>query len=159
MAPEIDPRVKRDIARYGFHVVKVMEDDAGPAHAFTIGLHETRDHPEVVVAGPNLDVLHQLANAVGSDVCEGRRFAPDQAYDGIVQGLACHFRTVHPANYGDFLGYAGWYYEGRPFPALQCLWPDPEGRFPWDDAAPPELAALQPDLGLPWRPADGARPA
>lgn len=150
--PEIDPRVRRDIARYGFHVVKVREDDVGPAHAFTVGLHETHDHPEIVATGPDLDVLHQLVNAVAADVCEGRRFAADRAYDGIVQGLACRFRRVHPAHYGDFLGYAGWYYGGAPFPALQCLWPDPEGRFPGDAGFPAELVPLQPDLGEP-RPA------
>jgi hypothetical protein len=150
--PEIDPRVLRDIAAYGFHVVKVREDDAGPAHAFTIGLHETHDHPEIVVAGPDLDVLHQLVNAVAADVRDGRRFEAGQACAGIVQGLSCHFRRVHLSNYGDFLGYAGWYYQGAPFPALQCVWPDPSGRFPWDAGFEPELRRFQPDLGAPWRP-------
>jgi hypothetical protein len=151
MAPEIDPRVVRDIREHGWHVVKVMEDDAGPAHAFSIGLHETHDHPEIVVTGPDLDVLHQLVNALGEDVREGRRFEPGQEYDRILAGLRCHFRTVHPANYGDFLGYAGWYYAGAAFPALQCVWPDPQGRFPWDPDFPAELAPQQPDLGQPVR--------
>ena len=149
--PEIDPRVRRDIAEFGFHVVKVTEDDVGPAHAFTVGLHETHGHPEIVATGPDLDVLHQLVNAVGADVCEGRRFEADRAYAGIVQGLTCHFREVHLANYGDFLGYAGWYYEGAPFPALQCLWPGPGGDFPWDAGFPAELARFQPDLAQPFR--------
>ena len=149
--PEIDPRVLRDIEQYGFHVVKVMEDDRGPGHAFTVGLHRTHDHPEIVVTGPNLDLLHQLVNAVAAEIRDGKRFEPDRAYEGILAGMACHFREVHLANYGDFLGYAGWYYEGKPFPALQCLWPDPGGHFPWDDAFDPELAAFEPDLGVPFR--------
>ncbi len=149
--PEIDPRVTRDIEQYGFHVVKVMEDDVGPAHAFTVGLNKSHDHPEIVAVGPDLDVLHQLVNAVGADVGEGRRFEAEQAYEGIVQGMKCHFREVHLANYGDFLGYAGWYYEGKPFPALQCLWPDPNGHFPFEDTFHKELRGLQPDLGVPFR--------
>ncbi|MBW2315549.1 MAG: DUF4262 domain-containing protein [Deltaproteobacteria bacterium] len=149
--PEIDPRVKRDIADHGWHVVKVMEDATGPGHAFTIGLHETHGHPEIVVVGPNLDVLHQLVNAVGEDVRAGRRFEAGQGYDGILSGMRCEFREVHLANYGDFLGYAGWYYEGAPFPALQCVWPDPEGRFPWEDGAPAELLEWQPDLAQPFK--------
>jgi hypothetical protein len=152
MAREIDARVLRDIALFGWHVVKVREDEAGPAHAFTIGLHETQGHPEVVATGPDLDVLHRLVNAVGEDVRAGRAFEADRSYGGIVQGLTCHFRAVHPANHPDFLGYAGWYYGRAGFPALQCLWPDPEGRFPWDPGFPEELARHQPDLGRPWRP-------
>ena len=156
MAPEMDPRVVRDIAQHGWHVVKVREDDAGPAHAFSVGLCETHDHPEVVVVGPDLDVLHRLVNAIGEDVRDGWRFEREHAYAGIVTGLHCHFRAVHPANYADFLGYAGWYYRGAAFPALQCVWPDPDGRFPWDPGFPTELACQQPDLAEPWR--AGPRP-
>lgn len=146
--PEIDPRVLRDIERHGWHVVKVREDEAGPAHAFTLGLHERHGHPEIVATGPDLDVLHRLVNAVGEDVREGRRFEAGHAYDGIVAGLRCAFREVHRSRYPDFLGYAGWYYGGATFPALQCVWPDPSGRFPWDPGAPAELVAWQPDLGV-----------
>jgi len=155
--PEIDARVTQDIARHGWHVVKVREDELGPAHAFSIGLHERHGHPEVVVTGPDLDVLHQLVNAVGEDVREGRRFEAEHAYEGIVSGLRCHFRAVHAANYPDFLGYAGRYYGGAGFPALQCVWPDAAGRFPWDPGFPEPLRRQQPDLGRPWRAAD--RPA
>jgi len=151
MGPEIDPRVARDVAVHGWHVVKVMEDAAGPAHAFSIGLHEKHDHPEIVVVGPDLDVMHRLVNALGEDVRDGRRFRPGASYEGIVSGLGCHFRAVHPANYADFLGYAGWYYQGAAFPALQCVWPDPDGRFPWDPGFPAPLARHQPDLAEPWR--------
>jgi hypothetical protein len=155
--PEIDPRVERDIARFGWHVVKVMEDEVGPAHAFSIGLWERHRHPEIVVVGPDLDVLHRLVNAVGEDVRAGRRFEADHAYPGIVAGLACCFRAVHRANYRDFLGYAGWYYGGAGFPALQCVWPDPAGRWPWDAGFAGELAAQQPVLSEPWRAASAVR--
>jgi len=156
VAPAIDPRVRRDIEQHGWHVVKVREDDVGPAHAFTLGLHERHGHPEIVAVGPDLDALHQLVNAVGEEVRAGRRFAPDRDYPGILAGLACRFRAVHAANYGDFLGYAGWYYEGARFPALQCVWPDPSGRFPGEPGFPAELARWQPDLAVPFRaPRDG----
>ena len=63
--------------------------------------------------------------------------------------MRCHFRAVHPANYPSFLGYAGWYYGGGGFPALQCVWPDPEGLFPWEAGFAAPLRAQQPDLGQP----------
>jgi Domain of unknown function (DUF4262) len=32
-----DEQVRADIATYGWHVIKVLEDDEGPGFAFTIG--------------------------------------------------------------------------------------------------------------------------
>ncbi len=155
--PEIDPRVLRDIEQHGWHVVKVMEDEVGPGHAFSLGLWQTRRHPEILAVGPDLDVLHQLVNAVGEEIRDGRRFEAGQDYEGIVQGFACRFRTVHPRNYPDFLGYAGWFYEGPSFEALQCQWPDAQGRFPGDADFPEALARHQPDLSQPFTPRNRPR--
>ncbi len=147
--PEIDSRVLRDIREVGWHVVKVLEDAEGPPHAFSIGLHERFDHPEIVVVGPDLEFLHQLVNAVGEQVREGRRFEGGSEASGILVGRDCAFRDVAKAWYPVFLGYAGWYYRGAGFPALQCVWPDPEGLFPWQPGFHPELARLQPVLDAP----------
>jgi hypothetical protein len=36
--------------------------------------------------------------------------------------------------YSPFLGYAQWFYESEDgFPVLQLVWPDEQGRYPWDE--------------------------
>ncbi|HYN10101.1 MAG TPA: DUF4262 domain-containing protein [Vicinamibacterales bacterium] len=67
----------------------------------------------------------------------------------VLEGYRCSFRTVLPAHYEDYLGYAIWFHriEGREiFPPLQCLWPDHEDRLPWEPECDDAIRALQPTL-------------
>jgi hypothetical protein len=55
-----DAQIEADIATYGWHVIEVLEDDEGPAFAFTIGLYKRFEHPELVVFGLPLDTMHLM---------------------------------------------------------------------------------------------------
>jgi hypothetical protein len=55
-----DAEMQADIATYGWHVIKVFEDDEGPSFAFTIGLYKRFGHPELVVFGLPLDTGAEL---------------------------------------------------------------------------------------------------
>ena len=46
-------------------------------------------------------------------------------------------------HYPEHFGYARWFYKGDDFPALQCLWPDKQGRFPSDADYSEPLRARQ----------------
>lgn len=129
-----DAQVHADIATYGWHVVKVPEDDEGPGFAFTIGLYKRFQHPELIVFGLASDTMHLMLNGAGEAVRTGRTYAAGQSYDDLLEGYDCTFRPVPQRHYHAFLGYARWYYHGDDFPALQLVWPDREHRYPW--AAP-----------------------
>jgi hypothetical protein len=138
---EADRRVRRDVQRYGWHVALVPPDPARPGSvgwAFTIGLFETYQHPELVVFGREVEILHPLLNRAGDAVRRGWRFDDTRTYTGLVEGYACAFRTVAPRWLEVFLGNAQWHYRGEPFPALQLFWPDAERRFPWQEGFAPE---------------------
>ena len=148
----IDPRDQKvldDISRYGWHVVKVFEDDAGPGFAFTIGLFESYGHPEVIAFGLPLDRLHAILNLVGVDAKAGlRRNAGDVSAD-FLAGYSCTFIEFPASAFAQYLGYALWFYSGRSFPVLQLVWPDKAGCFPWDPHVVPEVRDLQPTPGEP----------
>jgi uncharacterized protein DUF4262 len=36
-----------DVKKHGWHVLKVLEDDRGPAFAYTVGLYHSFGHPEL----------------------------------------------------------------------------------------------------------------
>ena len=129
-----DAQMRADIATYGWHVIKVFEDDEGPGFAFTIGLYKRFDHPELIVFGLPLDTMHLMLNAAGEAVRAGQAYTVGQSYDDILEGYSCTFRPVPRGQYGAYLGSAEWYYDGDDFPALQLIWPDRERRYPW--AAP-----------------------
>ena len=65
------------IAEYGFTVVGVTAsppDDEGVEWAYTIGLLDVADHPELVVAGPEAVSGARLLLALGQEVLAGERF-------------------------------------------------------------------------------------
>jgi hypothetical protein len=135
-----------DIEEYGWHVVLIPEDDEGPAFAYSIGLFKTFGHPEVVVFGLDLDVMHQMINLIGEEVRRGRHFSDGESASGILEGYDVRFCEAARKHYHDHFGYARWFYGGDDFPALQCLWPDRRGRFPTDPGYPESLHLRQPLL-------------
>ena len=49
----------------------------------------------------------------------------------------------------EYFGTAQWAYEGADFPCVQLVWPDKQGRWPWDPSSRDGFRGLQPVLGRP----------
>jgi hypothetical protein len=145
-ADEYDRKLLADVEQHGWHVMGVEEDDEGPAFAYSIGLYRSFRHPEVIVLGLPVQVMHRLINAVGEEVRSGERFEHLDESDEVLDGYNVAFRTVEWRHYGDYFGYARWFYRGDGFPALQCVWPDSQHRYPWHAEFNTTLARRQPLL-------------
>jgi hypothetical protein len=145
---EIEQRVRADIERYGWHVAKIAGEDSAPPWAFTIGLWDRFEQPELVIFGLDLDAMHELLNEMGQRVIRGARFEANLDYTGILEQHAIAVRPIQQRWFGPLLGNAGWFYRERPFEAVQCFWPGPNGRHPWDAAFDPEWDGRQPLLYL-----------
>lgn len=143
---QIESRVRADITVHGWHVVKIEGDENVPAWAHTIGFGDSFDHPEVIVAGMGVEQLHTLLNRVGDLLRAGNRFEEEQQVHSILEGFPCAFKRVDTRWHQAFAGNAAWHHRDSEFVLLQCFWPDPEGRFPWQDGFPAELKPLQPLL-------------
>lgn len=135
-----------DIEEVGWHVIMVPEDDEGPSFAYSIGLFHTFGHPEIIIFGLDLDLSHQMINLIGEEVRQGHRFADGHTASGILESYDVRFLYVARRQYREYFGYARWYYKDDDFPALQCLWPDKQGRFPMDADYAEALRARQPVL-------------
>lgn len=48
---EHERKALADVQQHGWHVLKVMEDNEGPAFAYTVGLYHSFGHPELIVVG------------------------------------------------------------------------------------------------------------
>jgi Domain of unknown function (DUF4262) len=66
--------------------------------------------------------------------------------DDLLQDYPCVFRRANPTRYDGLLNYAVWYYEGSHFPALQWIWPDKAGLFPWQTGVNEYVKDNQPAL-------------
>lgn len=142
-----DLRALADVAEIGWHVIQV--DGGGASHAFTVGLFRSFDHPEVVLFGLGAELREAALDRVGARVRSGERFEDGGVAAGILPDRAVTFRTVSRRHYLAYLGYAGWFHGGPRFPALQAIWPDGEGRFPWERWFPHALREVQPILAEP----------
>jgi len=138
-----DQRIIDDVAKFGWHVVQVMEDNEGPGFAFSVGLYQTFKHPEIIVVGLPLDRMHGIINNVGFAIRGGARFEDGVRSGEILEKHDVIFRQVPRERYQEYLGTALWFYKNQHFPTLQCVWPDREGRFPWEEEYTDSLKALQ----------------
>jgi hypothetical protein len=139
----LDLRVLAEVAERGWHVIHV--EGAGEGHAFTIGLFRSFDHPEVLLFGL-ADAREAALDRLGARVRGGERFEDGGVAEGILPDRAVSFRTIARRHYRTYLGYAGWFHGGPRFPALQAVWPDAEGRFPWERWSSRALREAQPVL-------------
>lgn len=124
-----DQKLVSDIEAVGWHVVMIPEDDEWPASAYSIGLFQTFGHPEIIVFGLDLDLMHRMIDLIGEEVRQGRRFSDGESASGILEGYDVRFLHV-----------------GDAFAILQCLWPDRQGRLPTDADYAETLRARQPLL-------------
>jgi hypothetical protein len=143
-----DIKLLNDIKQYGWHVIKVMEDDKGPGFAYSIGLFKTYNHPEILIVGLNLDLAHTLINNIGEDIKNGKIFRADEFYNDILERYKCLMISVSQENYPDYVGYGHWYYKNYDFPLLQCIYPTIKGIYPWENDWPENIKDLQPILGI-----------
>jgi hypothetical protein len=129
-----DRKVLADVEKHGWHCLHVHDEGRLPYWSFSIGVFQTWQHPELVVFGLRDTVAHELLSHLVARVKAGEIFSGDRDYGDVLEGFACRFMDVDPEWYGTFLGYAQWFYETEHgFPVLQLVWPDKQGRYPWED--------------------------
>jgi hypothetical protein len=141
-----DEKLLSDVAKFGWHVVGISAEDDLPAFAFSVGLFHNYKHPEILTMGLPIETMHQMINVIGAGVGSGTIFREDSRYADIIADFDCAFIKVSERHYQEHLGYAQWFYQGSDFPVLQCVWPDKQGKFPWDPDFPEALRSLQPLL-------------
>src|SRR5437867_1361250 len=103
-----EQRVISDVQAFGWHVILVSHDEAGPAFAFTIGLYRNYQHPEIIMFGLSHKVMHSVLNLIGEAVKSGQRFAAGDRSDAFLEQHLCAFVSFPRSAYHDFLGYARW---------------------------------------------------
>jgi len=130
----------------GLHLIHVEASDQHPAYSFTYGLWRAFKHPEVAVFGLEPETADDLLQAIADDVEDGQRFAAGETRDGIVHGYPVWFGRVGAQQVRALLeGFDG------PLGAadvtmLQVVYPDRQGRWPWQEDVRVGFRALQPVL-------------
>ncbi|MFT3915498.1 MAG: DUF4262 domain-containing protein [Anaeromyxobacteraceae bacterium] len=140
-----DLLVLAEVADHGWHVVRPARD-AQPLLAHTVGLFRNQDHPELCVLGQPPGGAVAMLDRLAREVFAGMRFEPGDLHEDPVTGRRLALVAVSPRLHGDLVPLAVWYHGGARFPLLQAVWPDPEGRYPWERWSEPGLRGDQPVL-------------
>ena len=139
------------IAQHGWSGQIIPPDDQGPGFEYTAGLMARFNHPEVVVCGLPDNISHDLLWNVYRQIEQGTRYQHASRTPDLLEGYECHFLQVTPPHITEVFGYALWHHRHarvqRPFEALQLVWPDRHGRYPFDPDAAETDWSIQPLLG------------
>lgn len=142
---EVRNRILTAIGQYGWSVVAVGGEGEEPGYGYSIGLWHTFRHPEVIVFGLPPEIAQKIINNIGRAIKKGSRFS-DNATSDIIANHRLAFADVPEDCYEFFVGMGISFYEGEHFPLLQVVWPDPQGKFPWDEGFDKKFNKIQPLL-------------
>lgn len=146
---KLEPDEKRlidDVETYGCHVIQVREEGAVPGWSYTVGLRELLGCPELIVTGLKPEVAHSLLNECASRLQQGVRLREGERAQGLLSNVECEFRTIEKHWIRQTMGYGVWFYSGDEFTVLQCIYPDLNNHFPWDEDFNAEWRNRQPLL-------------
>ena len=143
---EVERKAVGNIARYGWHVVHVAENDKAPGWSGTVGLYHSYGHPEILVTGLKPEMAVFILNECGRRVRGGSVLAHGQRQPGLLQNVECELRTADPFWVQELMHLARWLYGTWDFPVLQCVHPDLGNHFPWEPGYDARFRERQPLL-------------
>jgi hypothetical protein len=97
-------------------------------------LYETYHQPEIITVGLKDDMAQYLLNEIADCLRGGLQIQEGLRQKELLANVECEFRRVEErSELRRVLGYASWFYSADPFPVFQCIYPDLENRFPWEE--------------------------
>jgi hypothetical protein len=137
---------REHIEAYGCTVVQVAAEGDLPPFAYSIGIAEKQNAPEVIVVGLRAELSHSIVNAYNQRVRTGERFVLDHHYSGFLEGFEVLAVKVANRHYDEYFGTAIRYYGHSDFEVLQLIYPNTKGVWPWSSEANESFIKWQPIL-------------
>ncbi|MFI0447358.1 DUF4262 domain-containing protein [Actinomadura sp. 6N118] len=145
---DIDRQTMENVRTHGWGVINIPADDAGPGWSFSVGLWHSHRSPELAMFGLDMDVTQPVINNLGREIADGRAAADGQERHGLINDYPIHLKQIDRGWYQTFFGVAMAFYRRPPLPVIQLVWPDLDGRFPWDAETAEGYQAMQPQAWL-----------
>ena len=132
--------LRKTMLEHGW-AVQYVESDRTPL-AYTVGLHDC-GLPELLITGVSSQRAVRLLNVVASDLMSGKRLTPGQKVAVRSGPLVEIVKVTNPGAHMKWAVAFG----GPEVSALQLVWADGRGRWPWA-AAFSDGRGRQPVLGV-----------
>ena len=148
MLATLREQVRTQVAEQGWSVITVNGTNTEPAYGYTVGLHSSYRHPELVVIGLPIEVMTELLALACDRVRTGEHFAASMQITDITEHPIA-MRNVLPEQVAARLKVTCDFYGHADFPALQLVWADDRGLYPWSMGATTAQWLAQPLLSQP----------
>lgn len=117
-------QTREHIRKYGLSVIRLNASSYLPSFAYSVGLSETYQHPEIICFGLKPDLLHEIINDVAEIIRKEGKIKAKEEYTNIFRDSRAIFLEVDPRNMKDYFGLALSYYKEVPINGLQLVWTD-----------------------------------
>lgn len=139
------------VRQYGWIITHVYASDTSPSFSYTTGLCVARTLPEFIVFGLGMNVAHGLLDNLIDKFVSGVEVPTELPIPDLFEGVDVFLFPTAPKKHAEWMLRTAWFYDTSDFPCQQLVFPDNEGRFPWDEDVDPLFEHLQPDLtGTNW---------
>ncbi|GHB80010.1 hypothetical protein GCM10008107_31840 [Psychrosphaera saromensis] len=144
---ESEKKIIGNIDEYGCHITSVVDrKKEDPDFTYTIGINQEEKAPELIVLGLRHELGSWIANEYNRRVKGGEKFLEGEYYNGFLEGFQVSFREVAEEYKKEFMLSCNWLYKGTNYPALQLVYPNISGVWPWAEDADEEFRDLQPSF-------------
>jgi hypothetical protein len=137
-----------NIETYGFQVTSVFDPKGkAPNFAYSIGIQKTTGQPEMIVFGMRPRIAHYLISTYFEQVKAGQHFAPNRQQSGFSKKFPIFIQPVSRRKCNQYMAGADGFYGPLGYQAVQLIYPDKHGRWPWSTNAEPNFRSSQTLLG------------
>lgn len=135
------------VREHGWFHTRVFDDkDRIPDFSYTSGFSVNHGYPEIILFSLSREVSASILWDFWRDLEAGKRPPSGEKVRGIFGNADAVLLPVAKSAYSEHLGWNRWFYGGDDFECLQLVWPDRDGRFPWEGDFNDRFADSQPDL-------------
>lgn len=127
--------------------VALTEDPPTPGYTYTIGFETRFGHPEVVIFGLQPVAANGLLEMIAMHIDAGG-VIPDGMFVGLLDNeLPAAMLPVDVAENAHLFPGATTFHGHENYRVCQFVWPDRDGKLPWDEGYDIRLRIAQPVLG------------
>lgn len=139
--------MKKKIAAHGFAIMNIFGKENEPCFSYTVGLSKTYNHPELICFGLPFQTMNILFHTIVSELIEKKeQLKPLIPYDDF-SNMPMEFVRVESYNIEKYMcGVRDYYADAHTIEAMQMLWPDPQGCFPYEKGYDKHYILAQPIL-------------
>jgi hypothetical protein len=133
----LDPHEKKFVAairEHGWFGTNVFAEGGQPNFTYTTGFWVTSETAHSVFWG----IFRELKTGITPPMLTRS--------SDLLGNHDAYLFPVQKVQYREYLGWSRWFYAGDEFPCSQLVWPDRDGRFPWEPTFDQEMADRQVDI-------------